>query len=415
MIELTASRGRVRNVIVVDDSADNFGGTAQVAYVTARVLADRGYNVVYFAGSGPVHSRLDGIRVICAHELPALQNQSKVRGAIQGLWSRKTYRTMLSLLAEFDSEDTVVHVHSWTHTLSSSVFSAIAKAGFPTLFTLHDYFLTCPNGGFYDYQTNEICYLRPCSVACACRNCDKRSYFQKLYRLLRISIQTHQIAKVKRKRLCYLSPFTYRILKGNRFDDGHPAYLPNPISVEPGSDSLSPSERVGYLYVGRFDSEKNPELFCRALTRAGLPGTLCGDGPQLARLRDEYPNLEFLGWCDKSVLARQYRSRRTLVLTSSCFETSSLVCLEAMLASGIPPIVPETCGATAYIEDCVNGLYFKNNDEDSLCAALARMEDDDFYEKLCMNVARELPTLFDDHSYETYATRVIARYEGLYE
>ena len=86
-----------------------------------------------------------------------------------------------------------------------------------------------------------------------------------------------------------------------------------------------------------------------------------------------------------------------------------------MLTSGIPSIVPETCGATAYIEDGVNGLYFKNNDEDSLCAALARMEDDDFYEKLCMNVARELPTLFDDHSYETYATRVIARYEGLYE
>ena len=415
MIESTASRGRVRNVVIVDDSADNFGGTAQVAYVTARVLTDRGYNVVYFAGSGPVHNRLDGIRVICVHKLPALQNQSKVKGAIQGLWSRKTYQAMLSLLSEFNPLDTVVHVHSWTHTLSSSVFSAIAKAGFPTLFTLHDYFLTCPNGGFYDYQANEICSLKPCSIACVCRNCDKRSYAQKLYRLLRISIQTRQIAKVRCKRFCYLSPFTYGILKGNHFDDGQPMFLPNPISVEPDSEPLPSAERRGYLYVGRFDSEKNPGLFCRALTYMGLPGTLCGDGPQLARLRDEYPNLEFLGWCDKTALARQYRSKRTFVLTSSCFEASPLGCLEAMLTSGIPSIVPETCGATAYIEDGVNGLYFKNNDEDSLCAALARMEDEGYYEKLCMNVEHELPTILEDRSYETYAERVIAQYEGLYE
>lgn len=28
---------RVKNVIIVDDTADNFGGTAQIAYITAVV------------------------------------------------------------------------------------------------------------------------------------------------------------------------------------------------------------------------------------------------------------------------------------------------------------------------------------------------------------------------------------------
>ena len=37
---------RVKNVIIVDDTADNFGGTAQIAYITAVVLRDCGYNVV---------------------------------------------------------------------------------------------------------------------------------------------------------------------------------------------------------------------------------------------------------------------------------------------------------------------------------------------------------------------------------
>ena len=54
MTEIASKRSvshHVQNVIIVDDTADNYGGTAQVAYVTARVLADRGYNVVYFAGT----------------------------------------------------------------------------------------------------------------------------------------------------------------------------------------------------------------------------------------------------------------------------------------------------------------------------------------------------------------------------
>ena len=55
---------RVKNVIIVDDTADNFGGTAQIAYITAVVLRDSGYNVVYFAGCGPIHSRLNGLGLL---------------------------------------------------------------------------------------------------------------------------------------------------------------------------------------------------------------------------------------------------------------------------------------------------------------------------------------------------------------
>lgn len=49
---------RVKNVIVVDDTADNLGGTAQIAYVTAAVLRDRGYNVVYLPVAGLFMSAL---------------------------------------------------------------------------------------------------------------------------------------------------------------------------------------------------------------------------------------------------------------------------------------------------------------------------------------------------------------------
>lgn len=408
----TTKINKLKNVIVIDDSADNIGGTAQVAYITAKVLTNRGYNVVYFAGCGPVHKRLDGIRVVVAHDKPFLDQDCKVRGALGGLHSKETYAKLRALLSEYSPGDTVLHVHSWTHALSSSIFDAIADAGFKVLVTLHEYFLVCPNGGFYDYQRNEICHLKPCSATCVLRNCDKRSYAQKLYRVVRIKRQDRSIARAKPK-FCYLSDFTYDIMRGNQFDNGSPSFLPNPISTEGHFVTGDPANKSGYLFVGRLDAEKNPRLFCEAMTHLGLEGTMCGSGPLLESLEKEFPNIEFLGWCEKEQLSEQFKTKRALVLTSSCYEASPLVCLEAMFASGIPSIVPETCGATAYIEDGSNGMWFANNDLKSLCRAIERLEDEEYYAKICQTIAKTFPAMREERSYKTYATRVVTLYEGL--
>lgn len=410
---LPSTLSRVRNVIVVDDTADNNGGTAQVAYVTTRVLTDRGYNVVYFAGSGPIHKRLNGVRVVTVRDKPFLDSESKISGAVEGLSSKRSYQVLCDLLSEFDSTDTVLHIHSWTHTLSSSIFNAIADMGFKSLVTLHDYFLICPNGGFYDYKHNEICHLKPCSAACVIRNCDKRSYAQKLYRTVRLSLQTKAICRAK-PQLAYLSEFTYDILRGNKLDDGNPIFLPNPIKGDEKYEPSSISSRKGYLFVGRMDPEKNPTLFCEALTRMNLPGTLCGDGPLFSELRNKYPNLKFLGWCDKDELVRQARSSKALIMTSSWLEASPLVCLEAMFAAGIPSVVPETCGATAYIKNGENGVWFENNSVESLCNAIAVIEDTDSYECICKFIDRNMPLLRHDRSYERYADRLSKIYEELF-
>ena len=84
-----------------------------------------------------------------------------------------------------------------------------------------------------------------------------------------------------------------------------------------------------------------------------------------------------------------------------------------MFTSGIPSIVSETCGATAYIKDGFNGLWFANNDLDSLCDAIRRMEDGDFYLKTCRSIDESLPAMREDRSYKTYFGRVLALYEEL--
>lgn len=404
---------RVRNVIVIGDTAANGGGASQIACLTARILKESGYEVTYFGGCGPIRDELSDIRTIVVRESSFIESDSKVCGALEGLHSKASYDALSALLKEYDPTNTVVHVHGWTHNLSSSIFDACADLGFKVVITVHEYFLACPNGGFYNYQAHEICHLRPCSLHCVFTNCDKRSYSQKLYRVVRTLRQNRSVARAN-PRLCYLSPFVYGIMRGGRFDDGNPAYLPNPILAPEIVNPSDINQRNGYLFVGRFDPEKNPRLFCEAMTRLGLHGVMCGSGPQLEALRKEYPKIDFRGWCDKNQLDEQFHHAKALIMTSSWYEASPLVCLEAMLSAGIPSIVPDTCGATAYIKDGTNGLWFSNGDLQSLCEAIERMEDREFYERVCKNIDGELPTLRGDRSYAAYARRLSSIYEGLY-
>ena len=72
----------------------------------------------------------------------------------------------------FDPHKTIVHVHGWTKSLSSSVVQEALQRDFQIVISLHDYFVACPNGGFYNYKKKHICRLKPLSKACVLSNCD---------------------------------------------------------------------------------------------------------------------------------------------------------------------------------------------------------------------------------------------------
>jgi glycosyltransferase involved in cell wall biosynthesis len=86
------------------------------------------------------------------------------------------------------------------------------------------------------------------------------------------------------------------------------------------------------MYVGRVAIEKNIAAFLR------LPGdgskVVVGDGPQLERLRHQYPEVHFVGLQTGDTLARYYAAADVFVFPSRT-DTFGLVMLEA-LASGTP-------------------------------------------------------------------------------
>lgn len=182
------------NVIIVNDFAYVNGGAAKVAIDTAKLLAARGHEVVFFAAVGPVAEALQGIKnlkIICLNQHDILHDSNRLRAAVQGIWNFKAAKAMKDILAKMSPKNTIIHIHALQKAISSSIIPVAKKAGFRIVYHVHDYGLACPNLGFFNYKTKQICSRRALSLECIACNCDSRSYTHKLWRVIRQMVQIY--------------------------------------------------------------------------------------------------------------------------------------------------------------------------------------------------------------------------------
>ena len=178
---------RPDRVLIVGDFAEVNGGQAKVAIDSARLLADAGIAVTFFAATGPVSPLLshDRIEVICLDQHTILSDPNRLRAMRTGLWNRAALRALSAEMARHDPARTILHCHGWAKALSPSVGRALTGGRMPVLYTMHEYFLACPNGGFYDYRRKEICTRRALGLSCLTTNCDLRHASHKAWRVAR--------------------------------------------------------------------------------------------------------------------------------------------------------------------------------------------------------------------------------------
>ena len=176
------------NVLCLNDYAVVKGGQDQAAIMGAIACSQHGHRVVFAAGSGhefaPELARA-GVETLTAGRPDLLASVRSATGIIEGLWSKQAEGFIEQLLGRFDPQQTVVHMHGWTKAFTASVFPACKKRGFQPVITLHDYFLVCPNGAFFDFKAGEVCRRKPLSAACMCTQCDRRGAHHKAWRVVR--------------------------------------------------------------------------------------------------------------------------------------------------------------------------------------------------------------------------------------
>lgn len=364
------------HVVLVVDHAFVNGGQAKVALDAGLGLAARGHRVTVFAAVGPADPRLEaaGIRVVCLGQDDIATTTNKLAFAVQAIWNRPAARRLAAELRSLDPRDTVVHVHAFAKALSPSIGVSLRASGLPLLYTMHEYFLVCPNGGFYEYPAARICHRTPMSADCVTTHCDARSYPRKLIRVVRHAALDH----VAGMRTLFPHVITISALQeevvsrhlpsGTRFHR-----VDNPISVIQGPPRSTPPGE--FLFVGRISTEKGAPVFAEAARRAGVRAVFLGDGPGAAALEAAYPEVQILGWKDEAEVQTLMRQARALVFPSVWYEGQPLTVYEA-LASGLPVLVSDACAGREAVVDGETGFWFRSSDVDALAAHLVRLKDD---------------------------------------
>lgn len=348
-------------VLIISDYANINGGCAKVAIQTANGLAIKGNEVVFFAGSGKPDKLLlnSNIRIVNINNHD-LMSGNRIKMFFKGIKNKEAMKALDRLLKTLGS-DYIVHIHSWVKVLSPGIFDVISKYKNRVFITAHDYFLICPNGGFYNYKKNIICD-EICRKKCNSINCDSRNFLIKRWRLTRFKKQSKLINKLDFQ-LITLSSLMKKQFDLNKIPS---IVLNNPIEMNTSSNNITELKELCFAYVGRLSFEKGVDIFCEALLKSGLKGYIFGDGPLLNELRKNYncPNIIFMGWMKFDDILNHLNKIVSLVFPSRWYEGAPLTIPE-FGSYGIPSIISNACSGVDYVIDD-NSLIFNCDDVNDL-------------------------------------------------
>jgi len=409
---------RPKHVIIITDYAWVIGGASKVAMMSAIALAERGYDTHHFSVVGPVAEALaaSGVSVHCLGQPSTLDEPNRIVGVQRGLWNRQAAKKFERLLSRFPPGESLVHVHQWTKALSPSIFETIVRLGFRFVVTLHDYFISCPNGGFLVYKETEICERKPLSVGCVVCNCDPRNYGHKVWRVFRQVIQNQVLlASGRLTDVIYVSEFSRAILSRHLPDSLNWYYVPNPVQASQ-LPRVDVTANRHFVFVGRLSKEKGGHLFAEAAKLAGVPAVFVGDGEQRKDIQRRNGNARITGWLLPDKVYDELRRARALVFPSIWYEMQGLTVVEAA-SMGVPSIVGDRSAARDYVRDGASGLYMNGASIEDLAAKLTMLQDDavlDSMSRAAYDDFWQRPPTIDAHMAHlerTYAT-IFARQAG---
>lgn len=398
-------------IVIATDSARLNGGAAKVAFIETAGLVAAGYHVIFFAPTGPVDPALaaSGAEVICLNEPDVLDDPNRLRAMGRGIWNGGAARALREILAPLDPARTAIHMHSFSRALSPAIGPVLNGSGFAALFTMHEYFLACPNGGFYDYQRQEICTRRPLGLSCLTTHCDARSVLHKGWRVVRQAALWGPGGLPRNLRdIGYISETQLTAMRPYLPDGARLHHILNPIEIDLKAPRVRAEDNDIFLFIGRLMPEKGALDFARAARTAGVRAVFLGAGPQEEAIRAANPDAEMIGWVSPAEVADWLGRARALVFPSVWYEGYPLVTCEALIA-GVPAIIGNSSAAVEVVRHGVNGLIYERRED--LAGALTAMRDD----ARVAAMSREAHARRDSYAAtpEAHCARVLEVLEGI--
>lgn len=363
-------------VVVINDDSMETGGAATIAIASVRLLRRQGVPVTVLTGDSDVNPELEQLGA----EVFSLQGRHILKGsrssaALRGLYSAKTRRLLDGWIDRHDTAGTVYHLHNWHKILSASVFLPLRRVADRLVLSTHDFFLVCPNGGYFNFAAARPCELAPMGMRCLLSQCDKRHYGHKLWRMARQSVRQN-LFDFRNTNATVLAVHEGMIplLERGGIPRKSMRVLRNPVTPW-RTERVSAERNRDIVYVGRLEHDKGIDVLANAARRSSVRIRCVGDGPLKDTLANR-PEIELLGRLSREQIGCLVAGARLVIVPSLVRETFGLVVLEALM-SGIPVIVSEYALIAQEVVRLGLGVAFRPDDELDLVCAIRRMMEDD--------------------------------------
>jgi glycosyltransferase involved in cell wall biosynthesis len=296
----------------------------------------------------------------------------KVRLALDGAWSRRTYDEISNLIRT--ARPDVAHFHNTFPQISASAYAACRDHGVPVVQTLHNFRFVCPGAMLIrDGKPCEDC-LGTSLLPALRHRCYRNS-------LLATGAQVWTIASNRWRgsyrnlvdRYIALSRLAAEKLIAGGLPAERMEVKPNflPDIAKPGSGN------GGYaVYVGRLSEEKGVRTLLKAWEKLRLPLRILGDGPLRSELEQHAKRqglaVEFYGYCSKQDVLTSVGEATLMVVPSEWYEGFPMAVLEAY-ASGTPVVASAIGSLDEIVEEGVTGAKFEPGNADSLVDCMTRL------------------------------------------
>lgn len=365
------------NIVIVSDYGVLNGAATKVALMSARGLAELGHNVHYVHAVGERSPILDhpGIRVHNLAMGSVWDVGNPLKAAARGVWNGPAGAALIRILSQLGTRDTVVHIHQFNRAMSPSVLAAAARSGVPWAVTLHDYFILCPNGIYFDHGKGQACTETPMSLGCMLNTCDDRGVKNKVVRLARQAATSRALAS-RAKPLTIVSPSAFAWDKAQPFlpADTRHYVVPNVVDVAqaPRAD-VTANRRV--CFMGRLSRDKGVTILAEAGRRAGVEIAFLGHGKAEEELRRQYPEVSFHEWTTRAEVIDHIDRSRGIFFASLWYEPFGMSAMEAV-ARGVPLIGSRESALGGAIVHGETGFLMEPGNLDQLTAILMALKDD---------------------------------------
>ena len=362
-------------VVILNDLSVLRGGATSVALSSALELSKAGIPVTFISGDdgseiAPEHDQVEFLPLAGKHIL----DSSRVQAMVNGIFNVKAYRLVSGWIARNDTPRTIYHVHGWSKILSPAIFLALKPVAGRLVVHAHDFFVACPNGGFFDFRKGEPCERKPLSFSCLSCHCDRRSYAQKIWRTARFTTFRLFFSAMRKSLVTPVHDNMVPLLIKGGIKEKQTHVLRNPIHPW-RKKRVRAEQNHHFLYVGRLDEDKGVLLLARAAQQANIPLRMVGVGPFAVQIKRDYPETELAGWKNREQLQELVGDVRVLVMPTRCRETFGLAVFEALM-SGIPVIISDRSMASEEIHADAIGLAGNPENTEQFAELLRKMATD---------------------------------------